>query len=472
MLFKKVDLLYTLAFVLVLVAFIVIKFGHLDISYFWDECWVYAPAIQYMADAGPSLLPGKVDLYLTRGHPLFFHFLGGAWLSVFGKSFVAAHSFPLFISVLFSGSLYYILQKIWDTKIAFYTTTLFLFQIVFMAQSSMVLPEVLVAALSILSIYSFVVRQWVWYIVWGCLLLLTKETGIIAIMACNSYVALSLVFGKSSLKELLYSLIPYLSFAFFLLVQKIEYGWYLYPEHVSMMEFNPDVIIKKFKSIFNFLVIHQGRAKLFALAIILCLLSYDHVKYSRLTKTQRRFINCFGIFFLGYVIFSCLNFLTFRYLLVLLPLLILAAVVLICCSTEGLKKLDHIVLVSLLLLYVCNFDQRTPARDINLSYLEYCPIQEELVQYLEDQNLYQEYIYADFLNTAPLTEPFAGYRTTSNEFSFVNKWNKQPNQKYVVINSIESAHKKDKLEKDPKAKFLKRFERGGIWLEVYHVTTE
>ncbi len=467
MLFNKENLLYSLAFLVSLLAFIAIKWSHLNVSYFWDESWVYAPAIQHMADAGSSILPGKVDLYLTRGHPLLFHFLGGVWLSIFGKSFVAAHSFALFLSILFSVGLYYMLLKVWDAKIAFYTSAIFLFQLVFIAQSSMVLPEVLVAALSILTIYAFIMRQWSWYILWGCLLLLTKETGIIGILACNSYVVLSLVFGKSTWKELIYSCIPYISFILFLVFQKIEYGWFLYPDHVSMMEFKPEVIFEKIKSIFTFLFIGQARAIFFAIAIVLSLLSYDHIKYSQLSRIQKRFSICFGIFIIGYIVFSALNFLTLRYLLVLLPLFILGAVVLISCSTEGLKKLDHFVLGIAIVFFAVQHEQRSPALDINLSYLDYCPLHQELVQYLEEENIYDQFIYTDFLNETALKEPYAGYRTNDQKFTRVNQWDKQPTEKIIVINSIESAHKKLKLQKDQKATFLKRFENGEIWFEVY-----
>ncbi len=179
--FDESHKIYPITFILFLIGFICFKWSHLNIGFFWDESWVYAPAISYMADNGPSLFPGKVDLYLTRGHPLLFHFSGGCWLSLFGKSLVSYHLFPLTISVLSLSGMFLAIRQLWDDKIALFSTCLMGVQLMFLAQSSMVLPEVLVMILCFASIFYATSKYWKSYFIFGSLLLLTKESGVLII---------------------------------------------------------------------------------------------------------------------------------------------------------------------------------------------------------------------------------------------------------------------------------------------------
>ena len=57
----------------ILIGFIILKWDALFLPYFWDEAWVYMPAIRTMAEKGPSILPGSIEADLYTGHPLFFY---------------------------------------------------------------------------------------------------------------------------------------------------------------------------------------------------------------------------------------------------------------------------------------------------------------------------------------------------------------------------------------------------------------
>nr|HMU05546.1 hypothetical protein [Saprospiraceae bacterium] len=90
---------YLIAVLIYLLFWTLLRAQYIDIPFYWDEAWVYAPGIRHMMDSGPSLLPDAIPEFYSRGHPLLFYFLGGIWLKIFGTSFVAYHTFPLTISV-------------------------------------------------------------------------------------------------------------------------------------------------------------------------------------------------------------------------------------------------------------------------------------------------------------------------------------------------------------------------------------
>ncbi len=422
-----------------------------------------------MCDAGPSLLPGKVELYLTRGHPLLFHFIGGVWLKIFGKSFVSYHALPLFISVFSLSSGFYIIKTVLNPKVAFYSMSLLMCQLIFIAQSSMVLPEVLVMSLSFLTLFAFAKKNWTLYVLSGLLLLLTKESGVVCILACNVLAFAKVIFRKETVGYLIRSIIPYLSMLLFFGIQKWTYGWFFYPEHVSMMEFTPNLVLAKLESIGKDLFINQNRAWLFGIIFLSVMLSFEQMQRIKLNNFQKDFFLLGSIFTLGYILFSSLNFLTSRYLIVLFPFIIMGGVMVLFWSMEGLGKLAHVILWSLLIMFVCNHNERFPAKDINLSYLEYCPTQSKLVSYLEENNHYQDYIYTDFLNLSALQEPYAGYRKTSDIFIHLNKWDEQPSPYLKIINSVESGHEKSSLDDNPKAKLIQHFGDQNIWFRLYQI---
>ena len=91
---------------ILLVGFIALKLEALTLPFFWDEAWVYLPAIRTMAEQGPSIMPGSIDADLYTGHPLLFYFMASTWIKLWGYSLPIAHSFPMLISIGFIVSVY------------------------------------------------------------------------------------------------------------------------------------------------------------------------------------------------------------------------------------------------------------------------------------------------------------------------------------------------------------------------------
>ena len=143
----NIDWVILLPILLILVIF---KIPQLYLPAFWDEAWSYLPAIMRMAERGPSLLPDPQTAELFRGHPLFFYALVSLWIKFFGTSFFAMRLLPLLVSMLLLIVLFYFSKKYFGRMIAATATLFLLIQAVFLAQSSMLLPEMLLALLSLL----------------------------------------------------------------------------------------------------------------------------------------------------------------------------------------------------------------------------------------------------------------------------------------------------------------------------------
>src|SRR5579863_8345635 len=91
--------------ILVLV-FIIIKFCTLNTPFFWDEGWVYGPAIREMAKNGISLMPDALSDTYSRGHPLLFFVAGAIWVKLFGSTLFTMHLYALTIAICFIFTLY------------------------------------------------------------------------------------------------------------------------------------------------------------------------------------------------------------------------------------------------------------------------------------------------------------------------------------------------------------------------------
>lgn len=222
-----------------LLIFIALKFEHLFLPHYWDESWSYATAVHAMYEAGPSLLPGNVDPVYTRGHPLLFYFLSSSWLTVFGSTLFSKHVFALCISIAMIVTMFYIGKRLFQNVWAgLGLSTLWMAQSMFFAQSSMLLPEVLVALFTLLSIYSFSVQRWWSLALWLSLLLLTKESGLVV---WGGIGLAGLVVSRQSrdwgyFKKMVSSLsIPFIAIVAFFTYQYSVYGWVFFPEHVGMM---------------------------------------------------------------------------------------------------------------------------------------------------------------------------------------------------------------------------------------------
>ena len=120
---------------------------------------------------GPSLLPGVIDAYLYRGHPTFFYFITTVWMKIFGPSLLSIHSFFIIISTCLIFSVFIVGSYIAGKTVGLLASTCLLATPLFIAQAGFLLPEVILALFSILTVYFYFKQKIVLEIVFGTLLL-------------------------------------------------------------------------------------------------------------------------------------------------------------------------------------------------------------------------------------------------------------------------------------------------------------
>lgn len=468
---KNKGLIFLIGLILLLIG---LKIPTLSLPYFWDEAWPYSTAVHLMYENGLSLLPGAIPFDISRGHPLFFHFMNAAALHVFGNGITGSHIFPLLISILLMIVNYIFCRTFFSEKVAIITSSILLVQPVFLAQSALLLPEMLVALLSLLTIYSFLKNNTWTYLLFGTLLLLTKESGIVAILSCGFWQLIELFVvkkNKFSLKnditKLVIICIPIILTSLFFILQKIKTGYFFLPLYTNGDNFLIRSILEKLKNYSAYLFIYQGRNVL-SFALIISLLVFFLIKKIKLKSAQSKTILVLSFFVIFYLIFSSANFYSPRYLLtILVPFIIIVSFFVTEISSGN--KLVYYPVVLLILgvgIYFC-FDKKHVS-DHSLSYVDAIEVSQEMTRYCRKENLQDKNIVANFLMRTYLTDKYSGYVSQENLFKNIQV-NATNNTEYLIQTNFEKLEFLEQLKNTKKLKLIKRFEKNYCFSEIYKV---
>lgn len=513
---SNLELAISWLFIISILAFVAYKIFYIGLPYFWDESWVYGPALSEMSTRFPSLLPGSIDIDLSRGHPMLFHFLGGSWGNIFGNSISSLHAFALSISAILTFTTWKYTKELSSSVYAKLAVLILLSQAIFLAQSAMVLPEVMVSLFAIISIYKWSKEKYIQGVIFASLCLLTKESGAILMPALGlSWLISSIMQENFSWKKAFYILLllilacaPYI---LFLVLQKIRFGWMLYPNHIDLQVSQPWVFQRQLKYSLYYLLFKDGRIVLSCFSLISLLwfyrksrLFWSSVLYTCINilfifvwdwsqwitvslylgfmfislaamiilfkehyKKEHYFILISLIFLILFLLFTAFNFYSSRYILVCIILYLILST----SSFKLWKKLSIPFILSLLISICCLFFalKDYEASDVNQSYINYGRAQLALITYMEENQLYEEAIFAPFLVKEGLEKRHAGFR--SNDTIFTNIKYGFDDQK--VMYNILSSRSEEKVSQrnldDRKLLNSERFEFGNAWfvLEKY-----
>ncbi|MBK7086640.1 MAG: hypothetical protein IPH53_19105 [Flavobacteriales bacterium] len=225
-----------------LIAFVAIKWAYLPLPFYWDECWVYAPAVRAMHNHGPSLLPGSIGTDLSRGHPLLFHFLASCWSMFFGTAPVSLHGFALFVATVLLVLIYWVGRQLGSEQVGLAATALVLMNETFLAQSGLLLPEMMLALFALGTIHYYVQGRALAYVVLGTCTLWVKETGAIIVLAIIIWQLLRPKSPARAKSWYYLAPLPLFTGSTFYLYQRFTYGWFFYPEHLPADELGPDTV--------------------------------------------------------------------------------------------------------------------------------------------------------------------------------------------------------------------------------------
>ncbi len=460
---KNIQAEYWFLFVVVLI-FIAFKYPDLHQPCFWDEAWAYYPTIYKMIETTPVLFPNDVivpDLY--RGHPLLFYFMAAFWSKLFGNSLWVTKLFALAIAVLYLVSLFVFAKKHFNRKTALLSVLFLVVQSVFFVQSTLLLLEILLALFSLWALYFYIERKIGLTIIFLTLALYTKETAVV-LWASLFLFEVYKVFINSSLQNAvrlsMWFLPLMLSFIFYG-IQYLKAGWFFFPEHIAFI--NVDSFIDKLSGYAAYIFIYHGRNLITFSAIIAMLMFRKNIPGITYPVVL---ILVFSFFFL---VFSSFNFYSPRYILSILPLVLMVALFYL---FESLKKLPVIVTYTVFTvlfahnLYVFIF--KGNGNDHTLGYRDQIEVEKTIIRYCENNQLYNDSLFTPFLLTHYLTMPELGYLTSSKTFICVSH---KPKTGYALFSSAEydpTIYDSIKSEHT----LLMRVEKNKSWAEVYRIGSE
>lgn len=320
MFLNRSNLIYNLLFIVVVILFAVLKLQAVHLPYFWDELGVYSRSSMYLAEHGLGLLPSNLPPELSRGHPLLFSFIYGIAYKIFGMQVETGHTLSLIVSCTLLTTLFYIISKESNKLIALLSVLLLIVQPVFYAQSVLVLPEILVALFMLWALYSYYRGNYYLFAFFASAALMVKESAIILPVVAAIYTIALYITDKEnarrvSIKQIVLIFFPWVVFGTFLIVQKLQNGWFFFPLHIDNVSFSIDKVQVQMHGVDRFLFYSQGRywwVKVFLVAGVAMALK-------GIIKPRHSFITVSVAMVLMYIAFSSVNFFMDRYALVALP---------------------------------------------------------------------------------------------------------------------------------------------------------
>lgn len=416
-----------------LVPFLLYKVADLGLPYFWDEVAVYARGALYLHDHTLGLLPKHLPPELSRGHPLLLAFLVASAFRIFGPTPVVAHVFMLVLSTGLLCSVYWIGRRHWGHRAGLVAMVLLMVQPLFVAQSTLVLPEVALALACLWTLHGLALGRYRSAAVGLAIALFFKETALVLDLVVCVVLGLRWLRVRPSLRMAVAQSLPLLAAngvcASFFVVQKLQNGWFLFPEHVGYVDFHWPAVRHGLWVGAYFVFWEQGRLAVSAMIAVCVLMRGRWQQALRPTGLSA----VLGVFAAGVLLFSAGNVFMKRYLLCLLPpLAIVGGWALVQLSRDRLKTLlastGVVCLVSLSQLASSGFNC-----EYDMGFREAVRIQQQATEYVFERLGTGRAILANFPTYAGLEDPRFGYAPRRFE-RFMYEY--EPGAEYIFASEI------------------------------------
>ncbi|MGC8803690.1 MAG: hypothetical protein ACP5PS_07970 [Bacteroidales bacterium] len=267
--------------------------------------------------------------------------------------------------------------------------------------------------------------------------------------------------NKQFVKELTILSVPIFVFALFLAIQKKKLGYFFYPEHLGMTNFEFHSIKNNFVTYGLQLIWSNIRQIWLFLALVS--LGYALATNKKLPRQQVHLL-IFSLFFiLTYLLFSSINFFTTRYLLTMLPFYFFIVISLVVLAFD--KKIFITIILSIFLIInlIDSFGKKGEG-DCELSFRNTVICHREAVNYCEINGYHDKYVNTGFLMSFNLKYPHLGYLKSEKHFINVNN---TENPDVYIFYSNEPDANYERIKNDTSYIFEKRFEIKNAWVEIY-----
>ena len=408
-----------------------LRVGSFSLPFFWDEACTYSRGIFYLAKNGVGIFPGDLVPEISRGHPMLFVFIFSLWYKFLYPSVFGLHLSMALTSSLTVISIYFLAIRVvnGNKTIALLSSLLFLVSPLFQGLYCLVLPEMMLTLFSVLSLIFWIDRRVFLYFICASATILTKETGII--IPATIFVYELIINQKKGLKTALVSLAPVIMFIIFIVIQRIQNGWFFHPFNTSHIDFTFGSIWYKFHHFIEFIFIKQGR-------IFITILSVLGLFWVKKKVFTNEWILLF-LFFIAGLAFSSINFFMIRYILFIFPVF---CILVLAITYQLLKKSKYLFPIILVCILMQVFYMKSDKfrYDTDLSYLDTIEVMTDASSFLKD-NFSNEISHFSVF-------PISYYFTDTRYEVFDKKWVDTENNLTMEIN-LESKPNLNNLSSKP-----------------------
>jgi 4-amino-4-deoxy-L-arabinose transferase-like glycosyltransferase len=405
-----------LSLYLAILLMLMLKIPHLSFNFSGDEAWSYYQAILKLADMGPSLLPGKLGLVDSRGHPLLFYFISAAWFNLLPGVIFFMRLLPLLISVAVLAAFHLLLRRHTQPEVTAISTLLLSVQSLFLAQASLVLPEMMLTLWLLLSFHFYLDRKYLWFALTASLMVMTKETGVMFTgMFGLIYIAENIrqTRRRDFLTNGLIMALPLMVYALFLLLHFRAYGSFFFNEHLEYMQFSTSQVMGKLRSASSNLAIRYGRSAISFAALVSLLL----MVFRRQKPVEGRFLWTSLVLILALVLFSIFNFFTHRYILPVMPIFIGCCVALIVQAFQKHRWMVAAIAIAIFGSTLAHSLSKAGKGDNDLGYVQYLKVHQSVVDWCEAQQVYDSTISCGPNMLFALRDEFTGFLNKGKGFT-------------------------------------------------------
>ncbi len=435
---------------LLILLFFLFKLNHIHHPYFWDELGVYSRAALYMFDHQISMMPNAIPPELSRGHPLLCAAIFAVGYRIFGPHVWAGH----FVALLFSCGLLFVLYRLgrdfFSHAVGLLACALLVVQPVFIAQSSMVLPEIMLAFFCTASIYAYLKERFLHVALFSTLAIMTKETAVALPASFGLHIVLAMIWqrkmDKASLARLILILVPLFAWAIFLAIQKLQNGWFFFPLHSDYVSFAVADIYPRLFYYLSFLFKGQGRY-LWAAVVILSVAIFFIRNAGKITTysawritPKQNIILCFVIYVAISLAVSSLNFHLARYILIIMPM-IACLVAAQCFYLVQQRREMLLFILSLLIIPFFYYKTKSFNMDADMNYADIIAAHQKIIAGLNQHTGPDDPVGAAFPVYHALLDKRAGY-SAFDYTNIVGCGDKKAH--YVIFSSLDDCKKNNK----------------------------
>ncbi len=381
------------------------QYNLINLPFFWDELGVYSRASIYLASHKLSILPNALPDELSRGHPILIPFLFGSVLKIFGIKIVVFRFFALFLFTIGLFFIYKICIQYVSKLESAAILLLCAIQPVFLSQSILCFPEMPLMVCTLAASYFFIVKKYVQLLVALCIAVLIKESALVIPIAFGISYYILHPQRKNIYKAFAITLLPIAIFLLFLIVQKIQNGYYIFPLHENLMDFDFVVIKNKLLLQLDFIFIDQGR---FILTLLVALSLIKGIYYKNISFGNPTLYISVLFIALGGLAFTAINYFLARYMqFFLMPILLYLLYFIVINNGRWLKLVSFAAIALFAILFTNNKKRFV---DTDFAYINHVKTNEMAFNFLVENTLQTDTVAYNWPMVMNFWESNTGYQ--------------------------------------------------------------